>query len=166
MSLAIITHSSAFSSDGGTYTTANVWQQAPLTEIISQINPDGTLASFCTLLANQFTLVAGVYRFSGFRVLRNSNTTTSMHARLYNVTAAAAAFVGLANEATTYEVNGDAHNHVLHFGDGTLILGGTTTFEIQGIMSNSQSGSGFGLKTTVSSPVRNLFSSIRILKTA
>lgn len=166
MAIALLTHSTASATNGGTYTTANVWQQAPLTEIVYQVNPDGSAAAFCTLLANQFTLAAGVYRISGWRGVWNSNTITEMYARLWNVTAAAPAFNALGIEKTMYRLNGAGEaNQYLHLGEGILNLGGSTVFEVQVRMNNAQANTGFGLQAPLTGS-RNLYSQIKILKTA
>lgn len=161
--VAIVTHSTASATDGGTYTTASNWQTAPLTEILSQINPDGSAAAFCSLAANQFTLTAGRYRIKGFRVLRNSTTTTGMQVRLWNATSGGVVSPTTGLGYTPFITNGDATNKVLHFSEIHMILSGSTAFEVQGIMSNAQTNTGFGLQSSVAG-MRNLFCAMRILK--
>lgn len=169
MSRAIIVHSATAGTNGGTYTTLNVWQQAPLTSILSQLNPDGTAAAFVTsLTSNQFILSAGVYRIRGYSIMSCVTAATKMAARLYNATAAAAAFSGAANEDTFAVLSGGAsYNERLEFG-GDVTLAAPTTFEVQGLMSRAQTNTGFGIFASAAgfSSAKELYRWVEILKTA
>lgn len=166
MSRAVIVHAVTAGSDGGTYTTANTWQQALLNSIIEQVNPDGTAASFLTLASNQITLSAGCYRIRGWTTFQNSSSA-SIITRLYNITAAAPAWTGLNNEVSQSTILTTNRNTFIEFG-GFLNLAGSTILEIQGYMSVAKTTSGFGLHQN-GSPfliAKELYRWIEILKTA
>lgn len=171
MSQAIIVHQLPISTAGGTYTTANLWQQAPLTSIISQVNPDGTAAAFVTLASNQFQLASGVYRIRGYSVMSHATNNVRMAARLYNVTAGQPAWNGLGNENSEAFISPVDQNSKCWIG-GVLNLAGPTTFEIQGLIQRAQTNSGFGAASyTITAPAftslaKELYRYLEILKTA
>lgn len=169
MSQAIIVHQLAAGTNGGTYTTLNVWQQAPLSAILSQLNPDGTTAAFVTsLTANQFTLATGIYRIRGYSVMSNVTGATKMAARLFNVTASTPAWSGLANEDSPSVLSGGAsYNEQLPIA-GTLNLVAPTTFEVQGLQSRVQTNTGFGIFASAAGfgSAKELYRFLEILKTA
>lgn len=170
MSRAIIVHKVAAGSNGGTYTTTNTWQQAPLSAILSQLNPDGSAASFVSLASNQFTLAAGVYRFNGWSIMSSTTTGRRVTARLYNVTAAAAAWNGAANEDGDAKLTSAGDNTRVVIG-GDLTLAAPTIFEMQSLMNIAQTNTGFGTpQFTASAPIftsaGELYRWIEILKTA
>ncbi len=165
MARAVLVHSTASGVSGGTYTTANVWQQAPISAILTQLNADGTAAAFCALAANQFTLQAGVYRLRGWSMMFCNVSATNSKARIYNVTAAAAAWPAAANE-NSFTLQGGLNTcqRNLQFA-GDITLAGPTVFEIQGFMTNAQTASGFGLNGSFTGS-QHLYRWLEILKTA
>lgn len=169
MSRAVIVHSLAAGTNGGTYTTANTWQQAPLSSIIEQRNPDGTAASFVTLAANQFTLSAGIYRISGYSVMANSTANARAVVRLFNQTTSLPAWSGLSNEVSrATRFPGTIDNNYFFFGGYLDLTGGSALLEVQGYMSAAQTNSGFGLGIN-SSPfflAKEFYREVVILKTA
>lgn len=169
MSQAIIVHQVAAGTNGGTYTVANTWQQAPLSAILSQLNPDGTPAAFVTAFAaNQFTLDTGVYRIRGYSVMSNSGASTKMAARLFNVTAGTPAWSGAANEDSHALLSGGAnYNERLQFA-GTLNLAIPTQFQVEGLQSAAKTNSGFGIFANAAgfTLAKELYRYIEILKTA
>lgn len=169
MSRCVIAHYVTAGTNGGTYTTANTWQQAPLTGIIEQRNPDGTAASFATFATNQITLAAGIYRIKGWSVMSVNAAGNRGVVRLYNVTAATAAWSGLPNEVSTASTVGAvSENHIFPFGGYLDLTGGGATFEIQGYLNAAKTNSGFGIATN-SSPfliAKEYFREIEIYKTA
>lgn len=167
MARAVIVHSVASGTSGGTYTTANTWQTAPLTGILEQVNADGTAASFLTYAANQITLSAGVYRFRGWSTMQHATVAARVMTRLYNISTAAAAWTGLNNENSDSTILATTRNTNTQIG-GYLNLAGSTILEIQGFMSTAQATSGFGVDQTNGSFIvaKNLFRWLEILKTA
>lgn len=168
MSRAVIVHQLAAGTNGGTYTTANTWQQAPLSAILEQLNPDGTAAAFVTFAANQFTLAAGVYRIRGYSIMSDASAATKLAARLYNITAAAPAWNGAANENSESVLSGGVnYNEKLWIG-GSLNLAVPTILEIQGLSSGVQTNTGFGIFASAAgfTLAKELYRWIEVLKTA
>ncbi len=133
MAYARLIHDEGTGAGGGAVGAA--FAQRPLNKIASQINADGTAATFVTLVANQFTLAAGVYRLAGGFIFGSTavdaGVDKSARVRLYNVTAAGVAWgVGAQQEGTTIFVRDFKGNVVAHIG-GSLVLAAPTIFEVQ-----------------------------------
>lgn len=144
MAKAILVDTQAVGVNGGTYTTANVWQDAPLGSILSQLNPDGSAASFASLAAGVFTLAAGTYRFNGWSVMSDATANVRCVSRLFNVTTGLPAWSGLLNEnGPTLSVAEANANTLCPFG-GDLTIAVPTDFKIQNKMSDAQTNTGFG----------------------
>jgi hypothetical protein len=164
MSRAIIVHQLATGVAGGTYTTANVWQQAPLNTIVSQLNPDGTAAAFATL-------ATGVYRIRGWSIMSNLAGQIGA-ARLFNVTSGLPAWNGAANEishtAVCSQISAGTDNIKFEFG-GDLNLAVPTIFEIQGNMHALRNTNGFGNPQSggvLAAASKELYRWLEVLKTA
>lgn len=172
MSQAIIVHQANFGVNGGSYTTANVWQQAGLTNILSQVNPDGTAAAFVTLASNQLTLAAGKYRLRGYSLMSGTAGANSrLAARIQNITAGAPLWNGLGNETSNVlTIDTTGGNYRLEVG-GYIDLAVPTIIEIQGLGTAAVATSGFGAAMSRgSAPLftlpRELYRYLEILKTA
>lgn len=166
MPQAIIVHAVAAGTAGGTYTSASTWQQAPLTAIQSQLNADGTAASFVTALSsNRFTLSAGTYRFHCRSAHCDATAGIYCVARLYNVTTSLPAWNGLDNETGPWDVIATAsRNQYLEF-DGDLTIAVPTQFEIQHYASGAETTNGFGRPTNLGS-LKEVYRTLKIIKTA
>lgn len=156
----------ASGTSGGTYTTANVWEQAPMdAAILSQLNPDGTANTDITLAGNQFTLPAGVYRINGWSMMYHSTASVKAQARIYNITASTPLWSGLANENSPTKTSiVDGTNLQLFFG-GSIVLAGITVIEIQGRMTALLAGTGFGLSKSPSASLE-VYRVLEIIRTA
>jgi len=172
MSRAIIVHQVATGTHGGGYTTANVWQQAPLNVIVSQLNPDGiTNPGFASLALNQVTLATGAYRIRGWSIMTNTVGQIGA-ARLFNVTTGFPAWNGAPNEISPThvlsQISAGADNVKFEFG-GDLLLGVPTVLEIQGNMHAAKATNGFGSAQsggTLAAASKELYRWLEILKTA
>lgn len=162
MARAVLIHSVASGSNGGTYTTLNIWQKAPLSSILTQLNADGSPAAFCTLLADEFTLSSGVYRLRGWSMMSQAVVGTKVQARIYNVTAATPAWIGQGNEYSNKTTISTANKQVQLNLAGDLNLGGNTTFRIEGFMSAAQVNTGFGTAQAIGT---ELYRWLEIIKT-
>lgn len=151
MSKAIIICNSATT---GTSTTS--FAQRPLTSIQSQLNPDGTSASFVTLTSNQFTLAAGVYRITG-KAKATGTAAENVGIQLYNITAAAA----VANTEDAQQVAVLNENVDMYF-DCAFVLASSSVFELRG---KGSVGSTNGYGIAIAGAAMNL-ATIEILKTA
>lgn len=143
MAVAIILHKENAATSGGSSTTS--FAQRPLTHIVSQLNADGSAASFVTLAANQITIAAGVYIINGWAIGSHTTVGKKCVAQLYNVTAAAAAWAGAANEASPPVAVAVSGDNVPCPITGTLNLASPTIFEIRQKCDTAQATSGFGL---------------------
>jgi hypothetical protein len=162
MSHAIIINSLASGGQGGASTIALA--QRPLSQILSQLNPNGSPATFVIdLTANVFRLAAGTYRIKGWAAASGS-TANKHYVSLYNVTAAAYAWVGLNNQNSVVVPSAIAdENIIIPFG-GDLVLAADSQFELRGASSVAQTLTGFGFPNTLG--VREIYTWIDILKTA
>lgn len=174
MPYALILHNTTQAAEGGTYTTANTWQTAPLNSTVTtQENPDGTGASFCSMGANTFDLDAGVYRIRGWSMMSSATAGRLVACRLFNVSDAVPAWNGADNEEGSSNLVAAVNENVRCDFAGTLnLVAGTTVFRVEGIMSASQANSGFGkTKYSAAGPTfdvmqYNTFRQIEIWKTA
>lgn len=166
MSQAIIVHQLATTVDAATMANNTNWQQAPLSSIIQQVNPDGTVAAFVTIAANQFTLSTGIYRIRGWSKATSAALSTRIRARLYNITAGAPAWNGAANENSEEGIlNVAGRNQKLEFG-GWLNISGPTVFEIEHKASAGTLTSTFGLASSAGADTsKEIYRWIEILKT-
>lgn len=149
MAKAIIVHQS--STDAGTVSgnganlSGTTWETAPMTQILSQINPDGTPASFVTGLSGvgNIALVAGRYRLRGFTQSVASVGTDKWAVRMWNVTTGNPLFLGLSNASLIGLTAANSQNRLCHiFGDFTLAA--PATISIQHWQLNLKNSDGFG----------------------
>lgn len=116
--VAMLQHVLAQNTVPPTY-TSGAWRTGQLnTEVY---DPEGIVS----LASNQFTLQAGLYRITGLIYTQNASGAFNMRQRIYNVTDAAAAFVGI-NTA----INNDLPS-VNTAIDGFVEITAAKTFEIQ-----------------------------------
>lgn len=162
MSRAIIAHVANTNVNAGGVTTS--LSARPLTDIIEQLNPDGTAATFVTSIANpQFTITDGVYRFRGWAVAAAAAGGARAICQLYNVTAAAPAWNGLFNECSqSAQAPGADQNHLIHFG-GQLTLAVPTTFELRQAASAAYASKGLGVAMNLLSK-KEVYAWIEIFK--
>lgn len=134
MAYAKLVHKAALNVDGGSIGAA--WATREITDIVSQINNDGTAATFLTLAANQFTLSSGVYVIQGVFTV-SSNVTDGVakkaRVRLQNITAGLPAWDGLPNEEGDSVFIKDYKGNVICSLGGHLVLAGPTILEVQDI---------------------------------
>lgn len=164
----IITDQRVANTDSGVNTVAAAWTTAPLSAIVSQLNPDGTAAAFITALAaNVFTLAIGVYRFR-IRCAVAGTAGDKYKGRLFNVTAGAAAWVGLANETGEWEDIKDANSNLYTVFGGDLQIAAPTQFRIEiyaGTAGAPGKVNGMGRKTNIGG-LSEVYRWIEIIKTA
>lgn len=176
MSICILTHSATAGTSGGaTGVAAGTLTQRPLTDIVTQVDLNGSNPLFCTLASNQFTLQAGVYRFEGW-VAAGLGATASAYswATLWDVTNNVAAFNGQKNQYSVPRrmtaTAGGISNLELHFIIGVLQPSSPNIYEIRQASSfGSGNASAFGATTYPSSVgpgVTELYAHIKITKTA
>lgn len=162
MPYALIVHKANSGVDGGGSTPALTAR--PLTDIVTQINSDGTAAAFCSLATNQITLQPGWYRIRGW-VTASGAAADKLWGALYNTTAAANAWVGQANEYISPITPPVSGKNVRMFFAGVLNPLGVSTYELRQAGSVSVGGSGFG-KAAGQAGIPELYASIEIIKTA
>lgn len=169
MSLAILVHYTAAGVNSGSYSVANVWQQAPLTTL-DQRNPDGSAAAFVTAFAaNRFTLATGTYRFRGWSAMSNATAGRAVAARLFDVTAGLAAAFFTGNAISPAKETGANGSIILEIG-GSLTIAAPTQFEIQGLGTHTQANTGFGFPKSGAAPAftvaGEMYRYLEVLKTA
>lgn len=162
MPRAILQHSAASGTNGGGST--NTLTQMPMTEIVSQVNADGTAASFCALVSNQFTLQAGVYVLDGWHVFQSANPHAS-YGVLWNVTANVAAWATATNQNTNQILHETTGLNVAAFFRGVLAPTVPTTYEWRGICSTATANTGLGVPAGQAG-AREVYGQLEILKTA
>lgn len=161
MPLAVLTHAEATGVSAGNLSTS--WATRVLNNIANQTNPDGTAASFCSLAANQFTLDPGVYRVNGWAMIYNSSASLrNMGVRLYDVTAAGPAWLGLDNEMATCRNVATGNVQVTFWGYLNIMV--PTQYELQSICTTGAVVNGLGQATSIGA--RELYAVVQILKTA
>lgn len=163
MAEALLAYTIGSGTNGGTYTVASTWQDAPLNQIIHQRNADGTAAAFVTALAgNVFTLAAGKYRIEAESQAARTGAAL-FKARLFNVSTVLPAWNTLQNEESNSiqiaaNMTGTAKIR------GYLDLGGATQLKLQHWMDNASVNIGFGFPVSTGKP--EVYRWIKILKTA
>jgi hypothetical protein len=163
MSRAVIVHALALTNNGGNYPVANVWQDAPVSAILFQRNPDGTAAAFVTAIATpNFTLAVGSYRISGWS-MHTAAAGNRCKTRLFNTTSGLPVWNGADNEDSPAllvdTVNG---NTQLPFA-GEITIAVPTQFKIQNFCT-ALSANGFGFARNIGH--NELYRFIDIIKTA
>lgn len=148
MPIALIVHTATSGTSGGTMANNTNFQQAPLTSIVSQLNADGTAASFASLTANQVTLAAGQYRIEGWSKGTVAALTTKLRARLFNITDSVAAWAGAVNENSDDGIPLVAAKNLKMEFYGNLSLAGPKVFEIQNKAFTGTTTSTFGAAYT------------------
>lgn len=164
MAYGLIVHTEANNVSGGT--AAGTFTARTLSHIVHQVNADGTAAAFITALAaNRFTLAAGKYRIRGW-CLGSGIATDILIARLYNVTAGAAAWNGGQNENTNAGQVAIAQENVTMFFAGYLDLAVPTQFELQQKTNNATPPEANGCGAPANLGHRELYAMIEIFQTA
>lgn len=163
MSQAILIHRAA-SGDGGGAVSYATWGKRTITDIVTQVNPDGTAASFVTSLASDvFTLSAGTYRVN-IRCCQSTTNASNFGIRLQNTTAGANAFAsyGLLQAAGQKPVTSGTSNFWVEL-DGWFKITAGANFEIQEF-----SNSNLNTRGTAASVdgIENIYLVCKILKTA
>jgi len=163
MSHAIIIHSLAAGGGDGPVTAVATLQQRPLSQILSQTNPNGSPATFVIdLTANAFRLAAGSYRIKGWAMASTNTAAGKCYVSLYNITAAAYAWTGLNNQnSVVMPVAAADENVTIPFG-GDLTIAADSQFELRGWTSVA----GNAGKANAIAGVREVYTWIDILKTA
>lgn len=136
----------ASGTSGGT-STAGSWN----TRDLNTVEGD---TEFVSLASNQFTLEAGKYEIEFDTVLAQPN---GAKARLYNVTDASTAIVGL----TTRTANVD-DSHVNPRGVGTITIGNTKVFELQYRVQTGKTTNGLGYSSNFGED--EIYSQVKITK--
>lgn len=165
MPQALIGHIEPSGNPGGASTIAYLARS--LNTIVSQLNADGTAASFLTLNSalKQFTLATGVYRIRGWVIGQGGTTAVKLNVQLFNVTAALPAWNGLSNQDGESQLTRVADkNQRLDFG-GALNLLVPTTFEIRQKASVALAVIGFG-SAAASAGANEIYAWADIIKTA
>lgn len=165
MSLAIIIHQETSGTSAGSSTTS--FAQAKLTNIISQVNADGTVASFASLATNQITLAAGKYRIRGRTTMHSTTAGHKFTVQLYNITTAASLWTGLLNQESS-RFNADPvtnHNTWLEFG-GYISLAAPTIIELQKKASTAFATGTAGYGGPQAGGSNEIYTWIEILQTA
>lgn len=164
MSRALIYHTEATGVNGGTIAAGNTWTTRPLNQIIEQVNPDGTAATFVTALAgNTFTLAAGTYRVRAMCLGCDNSGSSFLKARLFNVNTLLPAWNGAQNEESTTARAADGFNTMMLI-QGSFTIGVPTQFRIEQWSSTATDTSGFGRATGTGKP--EVYAQVEILKTA
>lgn len=140
----------------GTGASTTSFAVRPLNTIISQLNPDGTAASFASLAANQITLAAGTYRIEA-RAKASGAVGDNVGIQFYNITDAAA----VANTEDAQQVAVASENVNLFFST-MFTLAGAKVFELRGRGSAANAG-GFGVAVAA---FTTYYATIKITKTA
>lgn len=167
MPKAIIVHKVSPSASVGGIVAANTEYQAPLTDIVSQTNPDGTSASFITSLSSsKITLPAGSYRIEGWSMF-SAGSACEARLRWWNDTTGTALFAGLANEYFRGFTSGATQNGMVFF-EGDFTISGATTIYIKQAHSVADNTNGFGRNTGGAgfTTVAEIYRKITIYKTA
>lgn len=169
MAYARILHKQLTGVGGGAVSTA--WSQRSLTDIVSQINADGTAASFVTLAANQITLAIGVYRITGqfciAKTLENTADEKTARVRLYNVSAALPAWSGLANsESDCFNLRDVRGNAFVTIGGHIQVTATPKIFEVQDIVGAAASGTNMTRGLPTSLGTAEVYGWLDILKSA
>lgn len=146
MSQALIAHVVAGVNTGGGATTTNTFVDAPLNQIISQVNPDGSAATFATLNAGTgvVTLGTGWYRIRGWTLCSDASAGIVFVPRLFNTGSAAPLWTGLQNENGEIEETTVAGKNVkMEFG-GIIHAAAPLSFKIQVKSTHGQASTGLG----------------------
>lgn len=160
MPRAILQHTanSGVTGGGSTATLA----QMPMTDIVSQVNADGTAASFCSLTSNQWVLSAGIYVLDGWHVFAAPNPRVS-YGCLWNITTNLPAWNGAVNQLTNQIAHETALLNCLAFFRGVLSPAVPTTYEWRGACTVATASNGFGV---AGSQGKEIYGQLEILKTA
>jgi hypothetical protein len=142
-----LTHGTGNGTDGGTYSTALVWQTRPLSSIVD--NGTGI-----TLSSNQITIPAGKWYLTGwFSFFR----TDQSRLRLQNITDATTEAKGPGG----YSAAGDETSPNLNI-SAYIDLASTKTFEIQHFGRRAETSSAFGV--SVSEGGTEVWANVNIFK--
>lgn len=162
MAQAILVHFATSGTNGGSSTTS--YAARPLNTIVSQLNPDGTAASFVSAVSTTFTLAIGKYRINGWAKGSAAATTTSMRAQVYNTNISTPAWSGAANQDSDEGFcQAVGQNTKLYFG-GSVSVSTPTAFEIRQKSSVATTNTGFG--APINDGSAEVYCYIEILKTA
>jgi hypothetical protein len=137
---------------GGDTSQAQVWKQRVLN---TKVVDAGPAAPYCTLSANQFTLVAGTYRIQGFA---SSMRTAAHKARLRNITDGVTVALGSAEYANTTG-NFPTHSTI----DGRFTISGSKVFELQHMTQATIAG-GFGMPGSSTSGEVEVYARIVLIR--
>lgn len=159
MSKAIILHRELANVNGGEYTTANVWQKAPLNVIDSQLNSDGTAASFASIASSVITLASGWYRMNVLTLHADASVGTLTNARIRNTTTN----ITVAESIVARIVSANRHTQ-LHMACAFQVVSATETFEIQHIADSPQTSFGFG-QANNNNGANEIYRIVEIIKT-
>lgn len=162
MPRALLQHSATSGTAGGTL--AATLTQMPMSEIVSQVNADGTAAAFCTLATNQWTLQAGVYILKGWHYVNNVNPKITSGC-IFNITAGAKAWTGATNQDSNQVLHSAAGLNVRLEFMGVLTLAAPTILEWRGVSNTARATDGLGIAAGITS-TREVFGQLEILKTA
>lgn len=163
MSQALIAHVVASGGTGGGGTTAATFVTGPLTDIISQINPDGSAASFASLAGNIVTLQTGWYRIRGWTLCSDGSAATTMVARLFNTGTSAPLWTGLKNENVGEIIAVAGKNLKLEVG-GIIHATAPLSFRFEVKSSATQTNSGLGHAEAVAG-ANDIYRWLEILRT-
>lgn len=164
MSQAILVHTGASGGGGAGGTTAGVFVTAPINNILSQVNPDGTAAAFVTsLVANVFTLAAGKYRIRGWSVGADNAAGVRQFCRL-KINGGAALWAGLLNENSQEVLTNRANTNVkMEFG-GFYNAAVPTAIIMEQKSTNTLAANGLGFDEALAG-TNNIWRWIEILRT-
>ena len=175
MAKAIIVHRVQPSASVGGIAAANTEYQAPLTDIVSQTNPDGTSVIFATLSSSKITLPAGAYRLEGWAMFCAESAACECRLRWWNETTGLPLFSGLLNEYFRGITSGAGQNGIVHFA-GDFSLAGTSVIYIKQAHSVADNTRGFGKNTGagtftthiggVATSINEIYRMVTIYKTA
>ncbi len=134
MAKAIIVHHATAAGgsvvgNGGS-TSGTLWEVAPLNQIVSQLNPDGTAATFITgaLSSNKIPLATGRYRMRAWTKSAATSGADEWGVRVWNVTSNVNLFLGQPQAVMAGDAGVGSQNRLCNiFGDFEL----TTPSEIR-----------------------------------
>lgn len=173
MAKAIIIHrvNNTAGTGGGT-TTGNAgslsgvtWEDAPFNLILSQLNADGTPASFVTSLSGvgSIGLSAGKYRLSGYSLSVAGTGSDAWGCRFLNSTSGSNLFSGLGNEWIEGREGANGANRACDlFGD--FSLGTPAVIKLQHWMRNGRNTTGFGTPSLITQITTCVYRKLEIIK--